>query len=408
MSHPFSIGQIKFDPDQPPIALQPFTFSPYNTQNTVTHYEAFWGLYLPVTTTLRVCDIWRSFWVQRLLWDIGGRLVFGTATVKHVRNAHSYIKDMDEEQELYHQSGSFVRFLASWSSFFPSLPKRIAQLTRDAAEAHFWNSKEIDIMDAWLADLHSVGYSFPSIVSPSPPRTIIRKRAAVCVTGLTECIQEAWALSHVAIRQRLHGDMDTFLFLSSSLIKGPVPLATRLKQTRSYSNSTITVLYEDRLIDPKIPVDCHPEFQLAGGAPIPVLGYLQQLWALAECYHLVKDYEKRFNIQYQLLIRTRIDTVVRLPSTLEREGEFNVNTTLILPRNRYFPKVYDDGFALGPMELVYHYMTRWYSLRHCPPDRIYQPGIHLTRYLDNLMNVTVDPEMTGAADAIKHGPTHCH
>ncbi|CAF3788077.1 unnamed protein product, partial [Adineta steineri] len=81
LAHPLSIGRIKFDRDQPPIAIEPFTYSPYNTQNTVTYYEAFWGLYLPVTTTFRVCDIWRGFWVQRLLWDIGGQLIFGTSTV---------------------------------------------------------------------------------------------------------------------------------------------------------------------------------------------------------------------------------------------------------------------------------------------------------------------------------------
>ena len=44
------------------------------------------------------------------------------------------------------------------------LLKELAQLARDIAQAGFWQSKEIDIMDAWLADLHSVGYSFPSIV----------------------------------------------------------------------------------------------------------------------------------------------------------------------------------------------------------------------------------------------------
>ncbi|CAF1285966.1 unnamed protein product [Didymodactylos carnosus] len=408
LTNPLSIGRIKFDPNQPPVALQPFTFSPYNTQNTVTHYEAFWGLYLPVTTAFRVCDIWRGFWVQRLLWDIGGRLMFATATVKQVRNTHSYIKDMDEEQQLYHQSGSFVRFLASWSSPLPSLAQRIAQLGRDVARAHFWESKEVDIVDAWLADLRSVGYSFPSIVYPSPPRAVIQKRAAVCVTGFVECVREAWASTDVAIRERLRGEIDTFLFLSSSLVKGPVPLATRLKQARSYLNSTVTVLYEDRDIDPGIPTDCKPEFQIANGARIPVLGYLQQLWSLAECYHLVKDYEQRFHIQYQLLIRARVDTVARMPHTFERQGAFNVNTTLIIPRNRYFPTAYDDGFALGPMELMYHFMTRWYGLRHCPSDNKYQPGIFLKRHLLRFTNVTIDPDMTGASDAIPHGPNNCH
>lgn len=410
MAHPFLVGQVKFDPSQPPIALQPFTFSPYNTQNTITHYEAFWGLYLPITTTFRVCDIWRGFWVQRLLWDIGGRLVFATSTVDQVRNSHSYIKDMQEEHDLYQKSGSFARFLTLWSSSLPSLPERIVQLARAIAQAHFWDHEEIEIMKAWISDLHSLGYKFPSIVRPALSRTVIRKkRAAVCVTGLTECIDEAWAKSDVTLRERLHGDIDTFLFLSSSYSsKGSVPLNKRLKQVRSYLNSTVTVLYEDRIIDPQIPSDCKAEFQLRGGAPIPVLGYLQQLWALAECYHLVKDYEKRFHVQYQLLVRTRIDILNQMPSTFDRADPFNINTTIILPRNRYFPQVYDDGFAMGPMESMFYYMTRWYHLKRCPPDGVYQPGIYLFRHLQRFLNVTIDPESTGAADAIAHGSKFCH
>ena len=93
--------------------------------------------------------------------------MFGTSTVKQIRNSHSYIKDMDDEGQLYHQSGSFVRFLASWSSSHPTLIERISQLARDIAQAGFWQSKEAIIMEAWLTDLKSVGYSFPSIVKPS-------------------------------------------------------------------------------------------------------------------------------------------------------------------------------------------------------------------------------------------------
>lgn len=32
----------------------------------------------------RVCDIWRGYWVQRLLWEIDGNLVFGPPTVNQV------------------------------------------------------------------------------------------------------------------------------------------------------------------------------------------------------------------------------------------------------------------------------------------------------------------------------------
>ena len=66
-------------------------------------------------------------------------------------------------------------------------------------------------------------------------------------------------------------------------------------------NSTVTILYEDRVIDPGIPTDCNPRFQLRGHVTFPVPAYFQQLWSLNECYDLVKEYEKTFNIRYQLL-----------------------------------------------------------------------------------------------------------
>jgi hypothetical protein len=329
--------------------------------------------------------------------------------VKQFRNGHSYIKDMEDENQLYHQSGSFVRFLASWSSSHRLLIERIIQLARDIAQAGFWQSKEATIMEAWLTDLQSVGYVFPSIMqsSSSSPTAITPKRVAVCVTGLTECVQEAWAPTYNILRHRLEGDMDTFLFLSSSVKQGPVPLNTRVKQVRSYMNSTVTILYEDRVIDPGIPSNCNPQFQLPHHVTFSVPTYFQQLWSLNECYDLIKDYEKQFNIRYQLFIRARIDTLVKMPSTFERQGALNISTTILVPPNRYFPGI-DDGFALGPIELMSHYMKRWLSFRQCPPDRNFHPETYLRNYLARFTNITIDSTISGAADAIPHGPGRCH
>ena len=403
-----TIGKIKFDKDQLPILLQPYTYSPYNTQNTITYYEAFWGLYLPITTTFRVCDIWRSYWVQRLLWDIGGQLMFGTSTIRQIRNSHSYLKDMIEEDQLYHQTGSFVRFLSAWSSSSPTLVQRILQLTRAIADAGFWKLDETKIINAWIDDLRSVGYIFPAIVptSPSSSSSLQHKRAAICATGVTECINEAWTKNYQHIRNSLSGDVDTFLYLSSSMSAGPVSLHTRLKQVRSYMNSTVTIIYEDRTIDPKIPADCQTNFILPKHV-YKVDAYFQQVWALAQCYHLVERYEKEFNIKYQVLIRSRVDILSGNQFTLERDGLFNINTTILAPPNRFFNEL-DDGFAVGPIELMYHYMTRWYSFSKCPPGGLYHSETYLTRYLKGFTNVTRDRTLPAAADALPHGKNHCH
>ena len=119
------------------------------------------------------------------------------------------------------------------------------------------------MIDAWLADLHSIGYVFPSIIEQSSSSSIYppqERRTAVCVTGLAECIEEGWHETYPTLRSHLSGDIDIFLFLSSSLsssmFQGSSPMNIRLQQVRSFLNSTVTILYEDRSIDPHIPSNC--------------------------------------------------------------------------------------------------------------------------------------------------------
>ena len=333
--------------------------------------------------------------------------MFGTSTIKQIRNSHSYLKDMIEEEQLYHQSGSFVRFLSSWSSTSSTLVERIRELTTAIADAGFWKSNETKIIQAWLDDLHSVGYTFPKIIPPStssPP--IQHKRAAICVTGVTECLEEAWVKNYDHIRNSLSGDLDTFLFLSSSGHSGTVPLHIRTKKIRSYLNTTVTIMYEDRVLDPHIPDDCQTNFILPKHV-YKIESYFQQVWALAQCYHLVQRYEKQLHIKYQLLIRSRIDIVSKNAFTLERDGIYDINTTILAPPNRFFNAL-DDGFAVGPMELMYHYMTRWNSFSICPSDGMYHSETYLTRHLKRFTNVTRDKTLPAAADALPHGGRNCH
>jgi hypothetical protein len=323
--------------------------------------------------------------------------------VKQVRNGHSYIKDMEDEDQLYHQSGSFVRFLASWSSSHRLLIKRIIQLAEDVAQAGFWQSKETTIMEAWLADLQSVGYIFPSIIQPSSSSStsLTKKRVAVCVTGPTECIEEAWAGTYNTLRHHLDGDMDTFLFLSSSHKKGPIPLDTRLKQIRSYMNSTVTILYEDRIIDPHIPSTC----KTFNDPPINMareLNYLQQLWALSECFDFIKDYEKKMNVRYEFIVRSRPDSVLNyIGKTLPLP---NSSTILIPDENHFFG--YNDRFAIGSATSMDKYMRRWHDLSSCNIRNIHsqsflklslkQLGVHV-QLMSNL-SIKQQP----------HGKDQCH
>jgi hypothetical protein len=145
--------------DNSPICLQRGTMAPFNTQNTLFHYQAFWGLLIPVTTAFRVCDIWRGYWVQRMLWEIQAHLCFMPAHVIQERNMHNYLRDFADETDLYLQSGNLINFLCAWHSSSEELFDRILELHAALIDANFLKPAELACTKAWLEDLQAIGYS---------------------------------------------------------------------------------------------------------------------------------------------------------------------------------------------------------------------------------------------------------
>ena len=157
-----SVFNVTYDPVSPPIFLPAGMYSPINSQNTLFHYKAFWALLLPTTTAFRVCDIWRGYWAQRLLWEVGGSLEFPAANARQSRNAHSYLKDALEETQMYFHTDRLLDFLSSWScpqdlSFFAC----VELLSFDMAEKGFWGKEDAENTRSWLRDLLNIGYREP-------------------------------------------------------------------------------------------------------------------------------------------------------------------------------------------------------------------------------------------------------
>jgi len=71
--------------DRQPVAIPHHVYTPFNSKNTLFTYDALWGLLLPVTLTSRASDIWRSYFMQRLLFDSPGSLIFTGPNVLQVR-----------------------------------------------------------------------------------------------------------------------------------------------------------------------------------------------------------------------------------------------------------------------------------------------------------------------------------
>jgi hypothetical protein len=54
-------------------------------------------MFLPPSCHLRVVDIWRGYWAQRLSWDLGTSVNYVSGTVNQVRNPHSFKVDLVDE-----------------------------------------------------------------------------------------------------------------------------------------------------------------------------------------------------------------------------------------------------------------------------------------------------------------------
>ncbi|CAK9297354.1 unnamed protein product [Gordionus sp. m RMFG-2023] len=176
--------KIEFSKVSPNIILPSGLFAPYNSQNTLFHYEAFWSLVLPVGVSFRTCDIWRGYFGQRLMWLIDQNLEFVAPTAFQKRNSHNYMMDAQNEIDVYFKTRELIKFLSHWKCGTSSdiigvsqsewynkvamksyFPKCIVKLAVDMNIKGFWPPSDVNLIIAWIKDLKKVGYTFPTMIS---------------------------------------------------------------------------------------------------------------------------------------------------------------------------------------------------------------------------------------------------
>ena len=139
-------------------------FVPYNAQASLHFKKSFWGLILPVTVTGRVADIWRSYFTQRILWEIGCRIAFVPSFVDQFRNPHRYFKDFEDEMDLYRKTGALVHFLGHWKARTTTLPGLIEELWIELYERNYIEKEDVELLQSWLDALVHIGYNFSRII----------------------------------------------------------------------------------------------------------------------------------------------------------------------------------------------------------------------------------------------------
>ncbi len=154
--------EISFE-DKKAVSIPAQTACPFNSQNTIFYKSAFWGLLIPITVSFRASDIWRSYWVQRMLWDMQASLCFLPATAIQYRNDHNLLKDFEDELEIYLKTEKMITAIRTWHSGKPLFADRIQDLMATLIKGGFFKPAEMNLLNAWLEDLRMVNYEMPVI-----------------------------------------------------------------------------------------------------------------------------------------------------------------------------------------------------------------------------------------------------
>lgn len=128
----------------------------------------------PITVEPRVTDIWRSYIVDRLVWDTGGVIAFTSPFVTQYRNPHSLAADFKSESDVYSKTGALLATLASWTSqqVSEALPAAFVDLFETLHRGGFVQEADVGMAHAWVADLNRSGYVWPKISTPHTAQLI--------------------------------------------------------------------------------------------------------------------------------------------------------------------------------------------------------------------------------------------
>ena len=132
------------------------TWAPFNSQATIwpSHLAAL--MYLPVTCSFRMTDIWRGFIAQRILRECNGGVVIPGALAYQDRNEHNLLSDFAQEVEGYVGYEKFIAVLNSLELSGESLVASLRLAYEALIASNFFADSERTYLEAWIADVENI------------------------------------------------------------------------------------------------------------------------------------------------------------------------------------------------------------------------------------------------------------
>lgn len=125
------------------------TYCPFNSQNTLWSYEVFPLLYLPSSIDARVTDIWRGYIAQRILWEVKSRVIFTSPSVYQIRNIHNFMKDFQQELDLYLKTEALISKLESLD-LNGTQAEMLLTVYKALVTDGFFQKEELATLNEWL------------------------------------------------------------------------------------------------------------------------------------------------------------------------------------------------------------------------------------------------------------------
>ena len=143
--------------EAPSVWLAPGSWCPFNSQSTWWFKKVFPLLYLPSFVSFRVTDIWRSFVAQRCLWELGYGVAFHGPESFQDRNAHSLLRDFEEEIPGYLHNNRIISVLerVQLSTGADAVSDNLHRCYEALIGAEIIPFEEMRLVEAWLVDVHA-------------------------------------------------------------------------------------------------------------------------------------------------------------------------------------------------------------------------------------------------------------